>query len=280
MRSTHISTVMILAACVASASPVVNLNSASSFGMLGGTISNTGTSTVVGNVGATTTVTGFPPGTATGTVYPFPSDPTVTAAYNDFVNAFTTASALPGTGTFGDLTTSTTFLGNLVYRSTQTDISTAAGINLTFDAGGDSNQIFIIELARDLTVNGPLTFVLENGAQARNIYWIIGRTETISPVGVPITWDGNILAGTSFTMSSIGPSSALAGTINGCVFAETANTLAGTTHINGCSGAATAPEPGSFALTGIGGLVGFLAWRKPKHSNRPRQQGERKLCLS
>src|SRR5947208_835897 len=69
----------------------VNLGTASSFGMLGSTISNTGSSVVTGNVGATTTIGGFPPGTASGTVYGAPSDPTVAAAYTDFLAAYSTA---------------------------------------------------------------------------------------------------------------------------------------------------------------------------------------------
>jgi hypothetical protein len=39
---------------------------ATSFGLLGGSVSDTGTSVVEGNVGATSTITGFPPGTETG----------------------------------------------------------------------------------------------------------------------------------------------------------------------------------------------------------------------
>ncbi len=42
---------------------------ATSFGLLGGSVSDTGTSVVIGNVGATSTITGFtPPGTETGFV--------------------------------------------------------------------------------------------------------------------------------------------------------------------------------------------------------------------
>jgi hypothetical protein len=89
-----------------------NLGSAFSFGMLGGTISNTGTSVVTGNVGAVTTITGFPPGTATGTIYPSPSNPTVSAAYLDFLNAYTLAYrdvSTPTTQLVTDLTTNRTF---------------------------------------------------------------------------------------------------------------------------------------------------------------------------
>jgi hypothetical protein len=239
-----------------------NLGTASTFGLLGDTISNTGVSNVVGNVGAKTTITGFPPGTATGTVYPFPGDPTVAQAYLDFVSAYNLALLYPSTQTVTDLTMSRLFLGNNVFTfPSLTDVVTTANITLTFDAQGDSTEVFIIEIPRDLTVNGPLNFTLQNGALASNIFWIVGRTETINPVGVAETWDGSILAGTSFTMSSIGPSSALAGTINGCVLTETANTLAGKTQVNGCS-AASVPEPGSLGLMSLGGLLGLLARRK------------------
>ena len=50
----------------------------------------------------------------------------------------------------------------------------------------------------------------------------------------------------------------LAGTINGCVFAGTANTLAGQTDVNGCSGISAIPEPRSAGLAALGCLLG--AW--------------------
>ncbi len=60
-----------------------------------------------------------------------------------------------------------------------------------------------------------------------------------------------------------GGSGVLAGTVNGCVYTETANTLAGETDVTGCgSFAATVPEPGTAALAGLGGVLGILAWRK------------------
>ena len=52
------------------AAPIsVDLGTATSFGLLGGTISNTGTSVVTGNIGvkdASGTITGFPPGITVG----------------------------------------------------------------------------------------------------------------------------------------------------------------------------------------------------------------------
>jgi hypothetical protein len=250
----------------------------SNFGLLGGTISNTGDSIVVGNVGATTTITGFGPGTATGTVYGFPSDPTVAAAYTAFESDFAIAAGLSSTGTFaGTNQTFTGSSGNNVYTSSGTISTSAAGTTLTFDAQNQSNVVFIIQIEGSLTVNNAITFTLENGALASNIFWVIGNTTiagnaTIDPVGAPITWDGNILAGSTggtFTMSSIGPTSALAGTVNGCVFANAANTLAGETDVNGCfaGDVSGTPEPGTAGLVSLGGLLGvgllrIRAWRK------------------
>jgi hypothetical protein len=65
--------------------------------------------------------------------------------------------------------------------------------------------------------------------------------------------------------SAAGGSGVLAGTIDGCVFADTANTLAGQTIVGGCSSTSSisgVPEPGSAGLASLGGLLGLLAWRK------------------
>jgi Ice-binding-like len=196
--------VFLLFSLPASASVIApNLGNATSFGMLGGTISNTGTSIVAGNVGATITITGFPPGTATGTVYAAPGDPTVNSAYNDFLNAFNFADSdvsTPPGQSVTDLTTNRTFLGNNVFTFPLTDVTSTTGIELTFDAQFDSREIFIIKIARDLTING-------------------------------------------------------------CVYAETANTLAGTTQINGCS-ASAAPEPQSWALMALASIIGLLLFQR------------------
>ncbi len=61
----------------------VDLASASSFALLGSTITETGDSNIFGNVGATTTITQNGAWTVSGTVYPT-GDPTAVTAYDDF----------------------------------------------------------------------------------------------------------------------------------------------------------------------------------------------------
>jgi hypothetical protein len=271
-----------LAMAVAVAAPAfggtiitVNLGSSSPFALLGSTISNTGISQVTGNVGATTTITDSGPWVVTGTVYPA-GNSTAVAAYNAFENAYNTTLALSSTQpTLTSLPLTQTFTGNNVYTFTD-DLSTATGTALTFDAQNNPNEVFVIQIDGTLTVNGILTFNLINGAQADNIFWVVADAATISAGSSPAqTFDGSILAGTSFTMSAqTGGSGVLAGTVNGCVFSETANTLAGETDVNGCSattaatgGSSGVPEPRSAGLVSFAGLMGILAWRKVRSAS-------------
>lgn len=243
---------------------IPGLGAAGSFGILGSTVSNTGTSLVTGDVGATTALTGFPPGTATGVVYPAPSDPAVTAAYTDFLTAYGIAFSdvsTPPTVSVPNLTTDRTFAGNNVFTFPLLDVVSTAGITLTFDADNDSSEYFIIKTSRDLTVNGPLTFSLVNGALATNIFWIVGRSVDMSSSSTAIDWEGSILAGTSFSMAANpGGVGVLAGTIGGCVFAGSALTLAGPTNVAGC--VAAVPEPGTFGPVGVAALVTLLAFHR------------------
>jgi hypothetical protein len=251
----------------------VDLGSASSFALLGGTITNTGISQITGNVGATTTITDNGPWGVTGLVYPA-GDPTAKTAYQAFESAYTTALALASAQPVqSSLGMTQTFIGNNVYTFNNT-ISTTTGTALTFDAEYDPDEVFVIQIDGAFTVNDILTFDLIRGAQAKNIFWIVQKAATISVESAgPITFDGSILAGTSFTMSAAtGGSGVLAGTINGCVFATTANTLAGQTDVNGCVGGGLpgggpgVPEPGSSGLVSLGCLLGISVWRKLRAS--------------
>ncbi len=84
-----------------------------------------------------------------------------------------------------------------------------------------------------------------------------------------VTFEGNILAGQSFTVSAAAGGSEVAGTGEGCGFAETANTLAGTTNINGCTASAnvSVSEPDPWVMVSVSCPLGMLGFRRVRSNN-------------
>lgn len=90
----------------------------------------------------------------------------------------------------------------------ESGLGLAEGNVATFDAQGDANAIFIIKVGTvggtgDFTDSGvllnPTEIKLANGAQARNIWFVVGRDIII---GQGTTWFGNILAGRDVTVNN------------------------------------------------------------------------------
>lgn len=79
----------------------------------------------------------------------------------------------------------------------------AAGGTATMDAQNDANAVFIFKVDSSMTDSGtlllPTRIKLVNGAQARNIYFVVGLDLTI---GSGTTWNGTILAGRTATVNS------------------------------------------------------------------------------
>jgi hypothetical protein len=84
------------------------------------------------------------------------------------------------------------------------NLTLAAGLTATMDAQNDPNAIFIfkVTLGGDLIDSGtillPTRIALLNGAQARNIWFVVGRDITL---GHGTIWNGNILAGRDVTVN-------------------------------------------------------------------------------
>ena len=76
---------------------------------------------------------------------------------------------------------------------------------LTLDGRGDSNAEWIFQTATSLVTATATSFILQNGAQAKNIYWSIGSSATI---GYSSSFQGTILAKVSI---SFGESSVIVG---------------------------------------------------------------------
>lgn len=173
----------------------VGLGTVGSYSVLGGqTVTNTGPSTLAGDLGVSpgTAITGFPPGTATGATHA--ADAAAAQAQSDLVIAFDDAAGRAPTGSVaGDLVGRTLTAG--VYKSTSTLALTGT---VTLDAKGDPNAVFIFQIATALTTGSASHVNLINGAQPCNVFW---KLDTAT-LGTNSTFVGTILALTSISVQT------------------------------------------------------------------------------
>jgi hypothetical protein len=177
--------------------PAVPLGTVSGFTVLAGsTVTNTGATAVTGDLGVSpgAAVTGFPPGTVSGTIHA--ADPAaaqgqldLTTAYNDAAGRSTNPTSLSG-----DLTGLTLAPG--LYKSTS---SLALSGALTLTGLGDANAVFIIQMASTLTTGPGSQVILAGGAQAANVIWQVGTSATL---GTNSIFKGTILADQSITVNT------------------------------------------------------------------------------
>jgi hypothetical protein len=193
----------------------VPLGAAANFAVLAAAaITNTSTATTItGDVGIWpgTSMTNFPPGIVIGTIHvndvtAQAAEAALAVAYNNAkgrVGAFT-----PAVGNIGGLT----FTPGLYRSGTSTAIS--GGGNLTLDAGGDPNAVFIFQIASTLTTSSGFGVTLIGGAKPSQIFWQVGSSATI---GTGSAFYGTILANTSITIVSGATLNgrALAGAVSG-----------------------------------------------------------------
>jgi hypothetical protein len=216
----------------------INLGSLSTFGAFGGTagMTNQGINTEInnGNIATTavsTAVTGFhdttlpgspPPcsytetplniGVVDGEIYTAAPPPTVMCpnegtaatfaiamqAAADALSAYNAMVALPPGANPG---------ANLGGLTLAPGVYTApggsfllTGSDLTLDAQGNANAVWVFQMATSLTVGAagaPRSVTLINGAQAQNVFWQVGSAATINGAG------GGTMVGTIIAMSGI-----------------------------------------------------------------------------
>jgi len=82
------------------------------------------------------------------------------------------------------------------------------GGDLTLDAQGDTNAVWIFQMASTLTVGGPgvsapQNIILAGGAQPKNVFWQVGTAATINAGGGG-TMVGTIIANSGVTFSTAG----------------------------------------------------------------------------
>jgi len=176
----------------------VPLATAANFHVLGATtVTNTGATVVKGNLGLSpgTSVTGFPPGKVTGTMYV--ADSTAATAQTDLATAIAYAQALSTCSTTVSGNLGGTTLGPGLYISTSS-LAISSG-DLTLNAHGHSNAVFIIVMASTLTITSGLSVILKGGASMNHIFWIVGSSATL---GTTTSLSGNLLAVTSITLDT------------------------------------------------------------------------------
>jgi hypothetical protein len=194
----------------ASATAPVSLGTAASYAVLAAaTVTNTGPTTVNGDLGLSpgTAVTGFPPGQVNGTVHA--ADGAASQAQADLTTAYNAAAASPVTATIPVELGGTTVTPG-VYASPAGTFGITGTV--TLDAQGDPNAVFIFQAASTLITASSSNVDLVNGAQASNVFWIVGSSATLGTYSI---LQGNILALASITITT-------GVTLNGRALARTA----------------------------------------------------------
>jgi len=183
------------AATTAGQSPIA-LGSATTFAVLAGsTVTSTGGTTVNGDLGVSpgTTLTGAP--TVNGTTHL--GDPAAAQAQLDLTTAYNDAAGrtVGSINVAGNLGGQTLTPG--LYNSTSS-LEISSG-DLTLNAQGDANAVFIFQMASTLTTSAGRQVILSGGAKTANIFWQVGSSATLGTASI---FKGNILALTSITVTT------------------------------------------------------------------------------
>jgi hypothetical protein len=175
----------------------VSLGSAANFAVLAGsTITNTGPTTITGDVGLSpgTAVTGFLGGLLDVTVQ---ADNVIAAqAKTDLAGAYDDAAGRPTTNSIPVELGGTTQTPG-VYESPAGTFGITGTV--TLDAKGDPNAVFIFKAASTLITASGSHVKLINGAQAANVFWQVGSSATLGTYSV---LRGNVMALASITVTT------------------------------------------------------------------------------
>jgi hypothetical protein len=147
------------------------------------------------------------------------------AAFNDLSPASRPGATDPGAN-LGGLT-----LAPGIY-ATASGAFLITGSDLTLDAGGNANAVWVFQMASSLTVGAagaPRSIILAGGAQPKNVFWQVGSAATINAAGGG-TMVGTIISSAATTFSTAG--NPCCTTLNGRALALNASVTMVNTVIN------------------------------------------------
>lgn len=215
--------------------PAVNLGMAGTYAILAKSgIATVPTSAITGDIGvspaAATYITGFSltadatkvfatspqiTGRAFASNYATPTPSNLTTAVGDMQLAFTDAAGRApnvtelGAGNIGGMT-----LAAGVYRW-----GTGLLVPTDVTLAGSATDVWIFQIAKDLTVSSGVKMLLTGGAASKNVFWQVAG---LADIGTTAHVEGTILAQTSVTLRT-------GASIHGRLLAQTAVSIDGST---------------------------------------------------
>lgn len=118
------------------------------------------------------------------------SEADLTVAYNDAAGR--TLCPVSIAGNLGGLT-----LAPGLYKSTSS-LAISSG-DLTLDAKGNGDAVFIFQMASTLTTTVGRQVILQGGARASNVFWQVGSSATL---GTSSVFKGTIMADQAITLNT------------------------------------------------------------------------------
>ena len=146
--------------------------------------------------------------------YVTPTPSKLTIAVSDMETAFTTANALPSPAFNVD-----TYAGNISGKTLASGVYKWGTGVLISDAGvtlnGTADDVWVFQIAQNLTVNNGAVITLTGGAQAKNVFWVVSGNATL---GTTVKFSGIILSKTLISLNT-------GARVTGKLLAQTAVTL-------------------------------------------------------